>query len=205
MAYKHIYEQHDYERHPFVPIGMEALVHGKPHKHCTYVEHCTKVFVLSRPIEHYRCWQFWTPSTCATCISGAAFFQHKYLTNPTITVEDQVIEAIARLTDTLQGIRSPILFTSTLQALGNLHNVFHKRQIHLAHPSSGNYLPTTGHTASSTRPPTGSTSTRHYASPDSTPVDTSKGATHSTPEHTSKGVAHRISPALQNFSPHLPG
>jgi hypothetical protein len=32
-AYVHAYEQHDYNKHPFVPIGMEAMVHDKPHKH----------------------------------------------------------------------------------------------------------------------------------------------------------------------------
>ena len=32
-AYAHVYQgQHDYSKHPFVPIGMEALVHEKPHK-----------------------------------------------------------------------------------------------------------------------------------------------------------------------------
>ncbi len=31
-AYVHVYGHHDYNKHPFVPIGMEALVHGKPHK-----------------------------------------------------------------------------------------------------------------------------------------------------------------------------
>ena len=125
LAYAHIYEQHNYNCHPFVPIGTEALVHSKPHKRCTYAEHCTKA---STSIEHYHCWQFWTPTTCATHISGTAFFKHKYITNPMITVEDLVlvIAAAARLTDTLQGIRSPILFTSTLLALGDFHDVFHK-------------------------------------------------------------------------------
>jgi hypothetical protein len=31
-AYAHLYGQHDYNKHPFVPIGMEALVHDKPRK-----------------------------------------------------------------------------------------------------------------------------------------------------------------------------
>ncbi len=31
-AYAHVYEQHDYNKHPYVPIGMEAMVHDKPHK-----------------------------------------------------------------------------------------------------------------------------------------------------------------------------
>ena len=62
----HVYEQHDYNRHPFVPIGMEALAHDKPHKCCTYAEHCAKVFGLGTSIEHYRCWHFWTHTTYAT-------------------------------------------------------------------------------------------------------------------------------------------
>ena len=125
-AYAHVYKQHDYNRHPFVPIGMEALVHDKPHKRRTYAEHCTKAFVLGTSTEHYRCWKFWTPTTRATHISGAAFFKHKYLTNPSITPEDQVIAAAAHLSNTLQGIRSPQLHTSTLKSLGNLQDIFHE-------------------------------------------------------------------------------
>jgi hypothetical protein len=52
-AYAHVYEHHDYNWHPFVPIGMEALVHDKPHKRRTYAEHCTKAFVLGMSTKHY--------------------------------------------------------------------------------------------------------------------------------------------------------
>ena len=105
---------------------MEALVHDKPHKCRTYAEHCTKAFVLGTSTKHYRCWKFWTPTTRATRISGAAFFKHKYLTNPSITPEDQVIAAAAHLSNTLQGIRSPQLHTSTLKSLGDLQDIFHE-------------------------------------------------------------------------------
>jgi hypothetical protein len=125
-AYAHIYKHHDYNRNPFVPIGLEALVHDKPHKRRTYAEHCTKAFVLGTSTKHYQCWKFWTPTTRATRISGAAFFKHKYLTSPLVMPEDLVIEAAACLTDTLQGIKSPQLHTSTLQALGDLRDVFYK-------------------------------------------------------------------------------
>jgi hypothetical protein len=120
-AYAHyVYEHHDYNWHPFVPIGMEALVHDKPHKCRTYAEH------WGTSTEHYQCWKFWTPTTPATRISEAAFFKHKYLTNPLVTPEDQVIAAAARLTNVLQGIDQPQLNTSTLQAFGDLRDVFHK-------------------------------------------------------------------------------
>jgi hypothetical protein len=125
-AYAHVYEHHDYNWHPFAPIGMEALVHDKPHKCRTYAEHCTKAFVLGTSTEHYQCWKFLTPTTRATCISGAAFFKHKYLTNSSVTPEDQVIAAAAHLTNALHGINQPQLNTSTLQALGDLCDVFYE-------------------------------------------------------------------------------
>jgi hypothetical protein len=105
---------------------MEALVHDKPHKCRTFAEHCTKAFFLGTSTKHYRCWKFWTPTTRATRISGAAFFKHKYLTNPSITLEDRVIAAAAHLKDTLEGIRSPQLQTSTLKSLGDLQDIFHE-------------------------------------------------------------------------------
>jgi hypothetical protein len=52
-AYAHLYRQHNYNKHPFVPIGMEALVHDEPHKRQTYAEHCRKAFVLGTSTKHY--------------------------------------------------------------------------------------------------------------------------------------------------------
>ena len=37
-AYAHVYQgQHEYSKHPFVPIGMEAMVHEKPLKRRTLI------------------------------------------------------------------------------------------------------------------------------------------------------------------------
>jgi hypothetical protein len=105
---------------------MEALVHDKPHKCRTYAEHCTKAFILGMSTKHYQCWKFWTPTTCTMHISGAAFFKHKYLTNPSITPEDQVIAAAAHLTNALQGINQPQLNTSALQAPSDLQDVIYE-------------------------------------------------------------------------------
>jgi hypothetical protein len=57
-AYAYVYGHYDYNKHPFVPIGMEALIHDKTHKHHTYAEHCKKAFVLGTSTEHYQCWKF---------------------------------------------------------------------------------------------------------------------------------------------------
>ncbi|KAL7474216.1 hypothetical protein ACHAW6_000727 [Cyclotella cf. meneghiniana] len=100
-SHAHLYGHHDYNTHPFVPIGMESLVHDKPHRRKTFAQYSTKGYVISTSYEHYRCWKVWTPSSCTTRISATVFFKHKYIINPTITPADSIIAAAANLTHLL--------------------------------------------------------------------------------------------------------
>jgi hypothetical protein len=71
-AYAHMYQRkHDYNKHPFVPIGMELLVHVKPHKQRTYAQHCNKGYIISTSFEHYQCQKVWMKGIHATQVSGA--------------------------------------------------------------------------------------------------------------------------------------
>jgi hypothetical protein len=79
--------------------------------------------MLSTSTEHYRCWKFWTVSTRATRVSDTAFFKHKYLTKPSVTPEDQIIAAAARLTNAIQGTITANMRTSTLKSLGDLQSI----------------------------------------------------------------------------------
>jgi hypothetical protein len=128
-AYAHVYGHHDYNRHPFVPIGMEALVHDRPHNRRTYAQHCRKAYVLGTSFEHYRCWKFWTTATRATRTSGAAFFKHKYITNPTVTPQDRVIAAAGALAHALHNRMPPHMQAPTIQVLQDLQNVFQQAAI----------------------------------------------------------------------------
>ena len=56
-SYSHVYRQHNYSTEPFVPIGMESLVHDNPQRRRTFAEHCKKGFVLGTSFEHYRGWK----------------------------------------------------------------------------------------------------------------------------------------------------
>ncbi len=123
-AYAHVYGHHDYNRHPFIPIGMEALVHNKHHKRCTYTEHCKKAFALGTSPDHYQCWKFWSTTTRATRILGAAFFKHKYLSNPLATPEDLVIAAAANLAKALKTTIPVKLRDSSIKALTDLSALY---------------------------------------------------------------------------------
>ena len=53
-AYAHVYGQHNYSAEPFVPLGMESLVHYKPQRRQKFAEHCKKGFVLGTSFKNYR-------------------------------------------------------------------------------------------------------------------------------------------------------
>ena len=96
-TYAHVYGQHNYDIHPFVPIEMETLVHDKPHRRKTFAKHCSKGHVLGTSFEHYRAWEMWMTKTMATRVSGKVFHKHKYITNPDVTPEDRFITAMGNL------------------------------------------------------------------------------------------------------------
>ena len=90
-TYAHVYRQHDYSTHPFVPIGMETLVYDKPRRRKTFSEHCSKGYVLGTLFEHYRAWEMWMKKSKDSRVSGKVFRKDKYITNPDVTSKDQVM------------------------------------------------------------------------------------------------------------------
>jgi hypothetical protein len=73
-AYAYVYQgQHNYSKHPFVPIGMGSLVHVKPHKRRTYAQHCEKGFVIGISFKHYWCQKIWMKDTHGMRILGAVW------------------------------------------------------------------------------------------------------------------------------------
>ena len=95
--YAHVYGQHDYNAKPFVPIGMESLVHDKPNHIKTFDAHCRKGYVLGTSFEHYRAWKIWMINTRATRVSATVFHKHKYISNPTATPADAIIAVAGNL------------------------------------------------------------------------------------------------------------
>eukprot|EP00804_Cyclotella_cryptica_P029865 CCRYP_010777-RA/>CCRYP_010777-RA protein AED:0.22 eAED:0.28 QI:0/0/0/1/1/1/4/0/696 len=124
-AYAHLYGSHDYNASPFVPLGLEALVHDKPHRRKTYTQHCSKGWVIGTSTEHYRCWKMWSPITRSTCIAAPVFFKHKYLTNPSMTPADALIAAAANLAHVIKhNAKAQHVGSKNLQDLQRLQQLF---------------------------------------------------------------------------------
>eukprot|EP00804_Cyclotella_cryptica_P020425 CCRYP_014405-RA/>CCRYP_014405-RA protein AED:0.11 eAED:0.09 QI:0/-1/0/1/-1/1/1/0/940 len=124
-AYAHLYGPHDYNAAPFVPLGMEALVHDKPHRRKTYAQHCSRGWIIGTSTEHYRCWKIWSPTTRSTRIAATVFFKHKYLTNPSVTPTDALIAAAANLAHIIKhNAKAQHVGTKNLQDLQRLQQLF---------------------------------------------------------------------------------
>jgi hypothetical protein len=127
-AYAHVYQgQHDYIKHPFVPIGMELLVQVKPHKQRSYAQHCNKGYVIGTLFKHYQCQKVWMKDTHTTRVSGAVWLGHKYLTSPSVTPEDQIVAAIGGLMKTLTTGLPPQLHDDTVDKLCKLQEILGPR------------------------------------------------------------------------------
>ena len=106
-----MYGPHNYNTKPYVPLGMQALVHDKPNRRKSFAPHCSKGWVLGTSHEHYRCWKIWAKNTRTTRISATMFFKHKYITSPIATPEDAITAAASKLADALRQ-------NGTAQAIG---------------------------------------------------------------------------------------
>ena len=123
-AYAHLYGPHNYNAKPFVPIGMETLIHEKPSKRKTFAQHCVKGYVLGTSPEHYRCWNLYVTKTRATRISDMVFFKHKYITNPTASPADVIIAAANRMAEALRTHKPNNLAEEDVDALKKLEAIF---------------------------------------------------------------------------------
>jgi hypothetical protein len=99
----HVYGQHNYGAEPYVPTGMESLVHNKPQCRRTFIEHYRNEIVLWTSFEHYRGWYMWMVNTRATRISATVFHKHKCISNQTITLADVAVAAAKNLVKVLKG------------------------------------------------------------------------------------------------------
>ena len=129
-TYAHLYGPHNYNAVPFVPIGMQALVHDKPQRRKSFAQHCTKGWVIETSPEHYRCWKVWTKDTRSTRISGTMFFKHKYITSPTATPADIVTAAAHNLADALRNnVKSRAKGVTNFADLKRLQQILSRSQI----------------------------------------------------------------------------
>ena len=76
-AFEILHGKHDYNAHPFAPLGSAVELHVMPSKRKTWGEHTKSGFYLGTAWEHYRCHVVWGKDTRYTDNKGGpnSFFQ----------------------------------------------------------------------------------------------------------------------------------
>jgi hypothetical protein len=89
---------------PLTPIGCEAQVHEKTNKRGTWACHLGDRWYLFTSPEHYCTHNCHIKHTKSKQFSDTVQFQHKCITNPSITHANKVLQALAECIKAIQGM-----------------------------------------------------------------------------------------------------
>ena len=105
LAYAHMNGPFDYNKMPLAPMGCKVQVHEKTDKRGTWAYHCVDGWYLSTSNEHYRAHKCHVKATKGERVSDTVQFQHKDITNPTVTPHDKIMTALADCAKAIKGIK----------------------------------------------------------------------------------------------------
>ena len=106
-AHAYMHGHFDYNATPLAPLGCQVQLYLKPHRRTSWGKHASQGWYLGAALQHYRCHRVWNKETKAERISDTVFFKHKYITQPTLTPEDMLLQAIQALRHVLQKTKNP--------------------------------------------------------------------------------------------------
>jgi hypothetical protein len=127
-AYAHLSGPFDYNKMLLAPIGCEAQVHEKTDKRGTWAYHLVDGWYLFTSLKHYCTHNCHIKHTKSERLSDTVQFQHKRITNPTITHADKVMHALANCVKVLQGMTSS---ARNSQAAQDLHRIIEATKAHV--------------------------------------------------------------------------
>ena len=103
-VYAHLSGPFEYNKMPLALMGCEAQVHEKTNTCGTWAYHSVDGWYLFTSPEHYRTHNCHIKHTKSERLSNTVQFQHKHITNPTITHANKVMHALADCVKALQGM-----------------------------------------------------------------------------------------------------
>jgi hypothetical protein len=127
-AYAHLSGPFDYNKMPLAPTGCEAQVHGKTDKRGTWAYYSVDGWYLFTSPKHYCTHNCHIKHTKSKRLSDTVQFQHKRITNPTITHADKVMHTLANCVKALQGMTSN---ARNSQAAQDLQRIIDATQAHV--------------------------------------------------------------------------
>ncbi len=109
-------------------MGCEAQVHEKTNKRGTWAYHSVDEWYLFTSPKHYHTHNCHIKHTKSKQLSDTLQFQHKHITNPTITQAEKVMHALADCVKALQGMMGS---TRNSQAAQDLQQIIDATRAHV--------------------------------------------------------------------------
>lgn len=90
------------------PLGCKVQAFNDTKTRRSWEEQSKDGFYIGTSPNHYRTYDVWIPQTRATQNCDTVFFQHRYITRPTVTKADVVTDAAHKLIKTVKGNYMPL-------------------------------------------------------------------------------------------------
>eukprot|EP00804_Cyclotella_cryptica_P020074 CCRYP_014880-RH/>CCRYP_014880-RH protein AED:0.12 eAED:0.12 QI:0/-1/0/1/-1/1/1/0/1096 len=103
-AYAHLCGPFNYNKMPLAPMGCEVQVHEKTNKRGTWASHSIDGWYLNTSADHYRVHNCHIKSTKAERLSDTVQFKHKDITNPSLSPNDKLMQALAHCKTALKQL-----------------------------------------------------------------------------------------------------
>ena len=103
-AYAHLSGPFGYNKMPLAPMGCNAQVHEKTDKRGTWAFHSVDGWYIFTSPKHYCTHNCHVKHTKSKCLSDIVQFQHKRITNPSITHADKVMHSLANCVKAIHGM-----------------------------------------------------------------------------------------------------
>ena len=104
-AYAHLSGPFDYNKMPLAPMGCGPQVHKKTNKRGTWAFHLVDKWYLFTSPKHYCTHNCHVKHTKSKRLSNTVQFQHKRITNPSITHANKMMHALADFVKAIQGMK----------------------------------------------------------------------------------------------------
>jgi hypothetical protein len=139
-VYAYHHGSFDYIWMPLAPMGCAVQFHIKPGRRRTFGEHSEDGFYLKTSEEHYRTHVIFAKKTRAKRLADTVFFKQKYITQPTITPADAIVNAYNKLWQAIQGLQHS-KDDGHFEALERIKNIVQPTSKHVIKPAENVKLP----------------------------------------------------------------
>jgi hypothetical protein len=103
-AYAHMNGPFDYNKMPLAPLGCNVQVHEKSDKRGTWAFHSVDGWYVQTSPEHYRTHKCHIKATNSDRFSDTVQFQHKRISNRSVSAKDKLMNAIAACQQALNNV-----------------------------------------------------------------------------------------------------